>query len=589
MYLTTKKVKGIVYYYLQDNVREGKKVKTVFNKCVGNAKTVLDILLRYVEDKGGGRLLEEGNKILKAKSSDPYEFGAVSALLSVAERNGIRNIVNTYCVKREQGMSLGDYMLLAAINRAVAPSSKRSFWDWFKDTTLIKNFPLATQENLSSQAFWNHMAMIDEQQIQAIETDIVKSLINKYEISTDILFYDNTNFFTYIDTDTESELPQRGKSKEKRSDLKIVGLSLMCSATHNIPIFHSPYPGNTNDAKRFSELLGFMKNRIKEVSDCQKLDVTLIFDRGNNSSANIEEIAMDREQGFHFVGGLKRIQFPELLELSKKDFVPLVDERLNKSTAYRTKKFINGDNYTVVVTHNPALYDSQIRGVSDNIKSAKKELKELNEKLIKRASGEIVKGKGYTVESVEKKVKDILSKEHMKMVIFTQVTVSKKGDVCLSFGIDGKQFKFLKEKILGKSILFTDRHDWTTEKIVAAYRAQYHVEECFKQMKTTQFLSFRPIFHYTDNNIRVHAFYCVLALTLCGIMNLELEKLGYKMTINKMLSQFKRMKQSMLKYMSGNGKELIDWVFSDESKVPDEVIAYANCFNLKQYAVQTNS
>jgi transposase len=583
VYLSSKKIKGIEYFYLQENRRVGKKVVTTFSKCVGNAKTVSDVLFRYVEDKGKG-LLNEGNQFLKAKSADPYEFGTVSALLSVAVRNEIKETIDKHCPKRNQGLSLSDYLLLAAVNRATDPCSKLSFWDWFKDTTLTASFPSATQKNLSSQTFWNHMMMLDKELIWDIETDIVRLLVRNYEISTDILFFDNTNFFTYVDTDTASKLPQRGKSKEKRSDLRIVGLSLMCTATHNIPLLHSTYPGNENDAKRFSELLARMKDRIREIRNSEEPDVTLVFDRGNNSSANIEALAMDRSQGFHFVGGLKRNQFPELLDLSKEDFKLLADERLGDSSAFRTVREVLGDSYTVVVVHNPELYDAQIRGVISNIKTAQEKLKDLNGKLLKRKSGETVKGRSHTVESVEKNIRDILSREHMQMIFISRVSLDKKGCVCLSFKIDQKKFASLKEKILGKSVLFTDRHDWSTEKIVYAYRSQYHVEECFKQMKARKFLTFRPIFHYTDNNISVHAFYCVLALTLCAIMNLELERLGYKMTINKMLSEFERLKQSKLKYKRTNGTEFIDWVFSDESNTPEAVLAYAEKYNLQQYA-----
>ncbi|MCL5780465.1 MAG: hypothetical protein M1119_06030, partial [Firmicutes bacterium] len=40
------------------------------------------------------------------------------------------------------------------------------------------------------------------------------------------------------------KLPQRGHSKEKRSDLKIVGLAMMVTPDFNVPLFHEVYPGN---------------------------------------------------------------------------------------------------------------------------------------------------------------------------------------------------------------------------------------------------------------------------------------------------------------------------------------------------------
>jgi transposase len=526
-------MRGYVYYYLQQSQRINGKVKVTFSKCIGSAKKITEELMNLHINNENKDLTDLR---IKLQESNPLSYGAVIALLSVAERNGIRDIINTHFQKREQGMSQGDYMLLAAINRAVAPCSKRSFWDWFNDTSLLKKFPLATEETLSSQSFWNHMSKIGKEQIDAAETDIVKKLVSNYGLETDLLLFDNTNFFAFIDSDTESELAQRGKSKENRTDLRIVGLSIMCSPTHNIPLLHSVYPGNMNDAKRFAELIDSMKERIKELKAGEKPDVTLVFDRGNNSTANVEAMAMERTNGYHFVGGLKRNQFPELLQLAKKDFKKLKGKKLGDTKAYRTTKEVHGGVYTIVVTDNPELYNAQIRGVEKNIESCQNKLEELEKKLAARASGKTTRGKGYTVDSVEKKVKEILSKEHMSMIYETSVTPDKSGFVSMSFKLDKRKYRLLKDKILGKSVLFSDRHKWASERIIGAYRAQYHVEECFKQLKDTNHLAFRPIRHFTDNNIRVHAFYCVLALRLCSVMALEFERLGYNISIDKMLS-----------------------------------------------------
>src|SRR5208337_4781374 len=99
---------------------------------------------------------------------------------------------------------------------------------------------------------------------------------------------------------------------------------------------------------------------------------------------------------------------------------------------------------------------------------------------------------------------------------------------------------------LGKTLLFTDNADWSNEEIVLGYRAQHHIETAFRDMKNPHFLGWSPMFHqarpsrldtaklasfnfvlirqcpgacsgvvyWTDSKIRVHAFYCVLALTL---------------------------------------------------------------------------
>jgi len=67
--------------------------------------------------------------------------------------------------------------------------------------------------------------------------------------------------------------------------------------------------------------------------------------------------------------------------------------------------------------------------------------------------------------------------------------------------------------------LHTDHgENWSDEQIVLAYRAQHHVEADFRCLKNPYYLSFRPTFHWTDQKLRVHACYCVLALMILNLL-----------------------------------------------------------------------
>jgi transposase len=528
--LVPKEKKGRTYYYAVDSARVNGKPRIVKQVYLGTLEKIVEAI----------------NKLKNTTIQDPdhatvLEFGAVTALFDLAERLGVRQIIDEEVGKRKQGLPVGDYILLAAINRAVRPVSKNViFEDWFSETVLPYTFPLANRKNLSSQGYWNNMSLIDNEAIKKIEDKITAKVVEKYNISTNCLLFDNTNFITYIDTDNPSALARRGKSKEHRSDLRIVGLSLMVSPENNIPLFHEPYPGNTNDAKRFSEIIDNLKSRCQKIQ--QDTDLTLVFDRGNNSASNIELLIQTNPFSFHYVGGLKQNQCQELLMIPKEEYKRLEGDAFGETTAYRTTKEEFGRPATVVVTNNPELYRHQMRGVTNNIEKCSQELTELSNKLQERAQGAKFRGKKYTIESVISKVKSILTAEHMK-TIFEYHVWSNDNNISFSFNINEQKFNYIKENILGKSALFTDRHEWTNEQIVGAYRAQYHVEECFKQMKNKDYLSFIPIRHYTDKHISVHSFYCVLALTLASVLNLEFKRMGHKISINQMLKELSSIKQ----------------------------------------------
>ena len=72
--------------------------------------------------------------------------------------------------------------------------------------------------------------------------------------------------------------------------------------------------------------------------------------------------------------------------------------------------------------------------------------------------------------------------------------------------------------MFGKRVLITDRDDWPIAEVVAGYRSQSEAEFAFRQLKDPHLVSFSPMHHWTDHNIRVHVFTCVLALQIAHLM-----------------------------------------------------------------------
>jgi transposase len=522
-----KKVKKkYTYYYRVESARINGKPRIINQKYLGN----VDDITRAVESNNG--------EIPDPSFSIVQQFGAVAALFDLSMRLNIIELINKYMPKRNQGLSIGEYIVLAAINRAVEPESKNEFYSWFDKTVLHKYFPLANKKSLSSQGFWENMSLIEPEDIPKFEDEFTKIIVEKYSLSTDCLIYDATNFFTYLDTANPSKLGKRGNSKEKRKDLKIIGLSLMVSPDNNIPLFHETYPGNSNDSKQFAAIINSLQDRYFKING-KNGNTTLVFDKGNNSEANIENFLKDNNGcQFHVVGSLKLNQCQELLKIDKKYYKSLSAKSLKDSTAFRTKKVVYGREMTIIIVYNPELIKEQLESINNTIVKCTSELNELRNSLLLRDQGIIKKGKKPTEESVKKRILSILSVDYMKQIFSYDISCeSKSKKIMIDFYVDQTKFEELKETFLGKTILFSDNHDWDTEKIISSYRSQYHVEECFKQMKNTKYLSLRPILHWTDQKIKVHAFYCVLSLTLCSLLNKEINMMGYNMSINRMLKE----------------------------------------------------
>lgn len=543
-----KKIKGINYYYYVETRRIDGKSRYVNQKYLGSA----DKLLKMVSDSG--KSLQD--QVLYARE---ISFGSVALLYDIASRLGVVDIIDSVAPKRKQGVSVGMYILTAAINRAVAPSSKSGLKDWY-ETTALPYITGLKPSLFTAQNFWNNTDL-SEGQLQLIEDRILQKSIEVFHLDPTDLIYDATNFFTYIDTMNPSELAKRGHDKAKRNDLKTVGLALLVTPEFAVPVLSAVYPGNRSDAGQFAEMMQSLKQRYRDIAD-KDTDLTIVFDRGNNSEANLDLLECEQLQ-FHYVGGLKKNQVPELFAVKKSEYQPLAcpedaQEKYKALSVYRMTATVLGRETTTVIVYNPELEKGQLQGIHINIAKTKAELLSIQERLMKRSRGEIKKGKKPTVDSVTKQVDKVLERCEFMKDIFEYEVLEKNGNVYLTFSDSDNKLHGIQETQLGKTALFTDRNDFTNYEIISAYRSAWHVESAFKQMKDTDFLTVRPIFHWTDPKIAVHIFICVLAYRLCSLLRKELHGRGIDCSINQYLTSMNRINRVTTFYGSPDKPKKIE-------------------------------
>ena len=94
----------------------------------GKPRHVNQIYLGPVQDVI--QQLKENKGAVSPLYSQSLDFGAAVALYDLAERLNLVALINRLAGKRQQGVSVGHYLLLAALNRALAPTSKSKLADW---------------------------------------------------------------------------------------------------------------------------------------------------------------------------------------------------------------------------------------------------------------------------------------------------------------------------------------------------------------------------------------------------------------------------------------------------------------------------
>jgi transposase len=561
--LTPKVINGRTYYYVRECRRVDGRPKIVRTIYLGSLENIL-------------AAVEKAKQPPTHQSVDIAAFGEVVALYDLAEQIGLVSLIDEHVPKRRrQGLSPGQYLLLAAINRAAHPTSKVKLAEWYRQTALPRLVP-ATARQLSSQSFWNHMDFFEEHHIEAVERALSQRLVEQFGLSLRTLTYDGTNFFSYINTNNPATLPQRGHNKQKRNDLRQVNLGMLVSTDFHVPLFHKVYEGNVHDSTIFKSVSEELRQRYVELAQgCEH--ITLVFDKGNNCQEAFETVDASP---FHFVGSLVPTQHRDLLEVPLRKFQKLPGERLRDCRAYRTQRTVFGQTRTIVVTYNENLLQGQLQGITRNLEKARRKLREMQTRLRRRRAGKIRGGKKPTAASVKSQAQKALSAQFVKQLLRCDVQDTDPPE--LTYQTDAVALSRLIRTQLGKTILFTDNDDWSNEEIVLAYRSQHHVEDAFREMKNPHFLGWTPMFHWTDSKIRVHAFYCVLALMLSSLLQRTLHHQGIPLSIPRMFELLGGIRETLVIYPRRRGQRRHP-TRASLSTLSDEQALLMDALNLNRY------
>jgi transposase len=152
----------------------------------------------------------------------------------------------------------------------------------------------------------------------------------------------------------------------------------------------------------------------------------------------------------------------------------------------------------------------------------------------------------------------------------------------LTFKIDKAARKALETELFGKRLLVTDHDRWTPSEVVAGYRSQNEVESGFRQLKDPHVVGFSPMFHWTESKIRVHLFYCVLALAVAHLMRRKAQHAGLNLSVRELLDNLGGIQETVLLYPTGNkGRPRAQRILTDTDPTQKRLF---DLFGLDAYA-----
>jgi len=423
------------------------------------------------------------------------------------------------------------------------------------------------------------MSSIEEDKILLTWMKLINSILDRENIDLSCASYDGTNFYSFIGSfNARCSLAKRGNNKQGRCDLRQINYALFCTRKDHFPLYFDVFEGNRHDSKEFGVVI---ENFFRAFKNRKPNDngLTIVFDKGNNSQENLNKFVED--SGFHFVGSVKPNDHKDLALISNKDkcLTSLSHPKLDQVKAFRTRKNIYGKNLTVVVTFNNNLYTSQIKSINNEINKCLGKLSVISTKLEDRIAGRITKGKKPTKESIKKRVASTLSGQHMKNLIKTTVT-EHNGTPILTYNLDTSAYAGLADTYLGKNIIITDNHNWSTEDIIVTYRSQYIIEDVFKQMKDRKTGTWWPMFHWTDQKIRVHGLYCSLSLLLRALIMKRIQEASMPMSINRLHEKLSGIREVLNVFPKRKNKQSAQSVVSKMDEVQQRLF---DLFKMEQY------
>lgn len=453
--------------------------------------------------------------------------GDVGSLVWVAEQLGLVDAINRACGTGcdAKTPSLGEMVLAVAVQRACVPGSKRALAAFLDGS--VARVSCLSGGTFTGQLFHRMAQRVTDAQLERAQIDLARAAVEKFELATDVLAFDTTNFDTHISTKTESTLARRGHAKSKRADLRVVGLAVLASETGHVPLLHRTYPGNGSDQGVLSDCLAALGD-LHEALDAgeersRPAQRTLVRDGG--SWGEQMELGLDAAGYFTLVSlPLGHRAAEEALTFAaQRGAMKALKADLKSVRAARVRTKVGSLDRTLVVAESQELLEGQKRGIARALRRAGTELRTLERRV---EAGRIRK------DALERRVTKALAREHLSTFVVVEIAGTESTPT-FRWHVDDARRNHLERTRLGRRVLCTDRHSWSTERIVRAFRGQWVVEEVFRRAKKGGLVPWGPSFQWADHSLRLHTFATVIGLMLVSLARLALgTRLSAKATMN---------------------------------------------------------
>jgi len=438
-------------------------------------------------------------KMSTLKNKDAREIGSEWLCKQAFDQLGIGDFL------REQKWSDEKISLAAThiISRAVFPASELKTVSWIKENSAVCEITGFDKEKITKDLLYGV-----SHKLYSLKSSLEQHLSNRtnelFDLEDKIILYDLTN--TYFEGRMQgSKIAKFGRSKEKRSDAKIVVLAVVINREGFLK-YSNIFEGNMTDCKTLEVMIDTLSSRTS--STIRKPIV--VMDAG---IATDDNIAMLKKREYDYMC-VSRSNLKAFYADTNSTPVQIKDKKNQPIELLKVKTDKNSDHYLWVKSQTKALKENSMNGL----------LSQRFEEGIQNINDGISKKSGTKkIEKVHERIGRIKQK---------YPSIHKYYDIVVTD--DGKGFATQLScknktgedpgKEAGIYFLRTSLKEDDEQTLWTIYNVIREIEYTFRVLKTD--LDLRPIYHKTDKASMAHLHLGLLAYWLVATIRYQLKQKG---------------------------------------------------------------
>lgn len=388
------------------------------------------------------------------------------------------------------------------ISKAVYPASEHKTAQWIEQNSGIKELLFSSSEIISRHQLYKSGIKLYGCK-EALEPYLSHTTNELFDIEDKIILYDLTN--TYFEgRKTTSEKAKYGRSKEKRSDAKLLALALVCNQQGFVK-YSKIYSGNISDPVTLCKTIDELTLKTSAIVG----KPLVVMDAGISTKENLQLI---KEKGYDYLCVTRSKLKDYVVSQNKKGLIEVFDNRKQKIDIQYVDMNGESDKFLYVHSHAKAKKEA---AMNDHFSQHfEEELKNMEDSLHK-------KGGTKRIEKVYERLGRI--KERYPAAN-KHYTIDILSDGKMATAMTWKHIESSPEQTDGVYFLRTSKTELSETEIWDIYNTLTQIEATFRILKTD--LHLRPVFHKSDDHSDAHIYLGIVAYMVVAAIRYQLNQSG---------------------------------------------------------------